>query len=74
MNANDSDFGESDSDDENDVKNSCSFVNADDAASEPESDPENNEPPVKLVTSKAPVRKAAKNEYVWKIVISLLQM
>jgi len=42
------------------------FVNADDAASESESNPEDNEPLVKLVTSKAPVHKAAKNEYVWK--------
>jgi len=66
LNANDSDFGESDSDDEDDVENLCSFVNADDAASESESDPEDNEPLVKLVTSKAPVHKAAKNEYVWK--------
>ena len=64
LNANDSDFDESDSDDEDDVENSCSF--ADDAASKSESDPEDNEPQVKLVMSKAPVRKAAKNEYIWK--------
>ena len=60
LNANDSDFGESDSDDEDDVENSCYFVNADDGASQSESDLEDNEPPVKSVTSKAPVRKAAK--------------
>ena len=45
-------------------ENSCYFVNADDGASQSESDLEDNEPPVKSVTSKAPVRKAAKKEYV----------
>jgi len=69
LNSNDSDFGDSDSDDDDDVEStdpSTSSVNADDATSESESDPEDNEPLAKLVTSHVPVHKVAKKVYVWK--------
>jgi len=68
LNPNDSDFGDSSSDDEDDVENSGD-VNAGESNSKLESDPEDNEPLSKLVTAQVPAmtarNKVAKKVYLW---------
>ena len=69
LNPNDSDFGDSSSDDEDDVENSGN-VNAGESNSESESDPkDHNEPLSKLVTAQVPAttarNKVAKKVYLW---------
>ena len=61
LNSNDSYFGDSDSDDDDDVENTdpSTSVSADDATSESDSEPEDNKPLAKLVTSQVPVQLSA---------------
>ena len=66
QNSNESDFGDSDSDDGDDIEN-CGNVSSDDSVSMSDSDPEDNEPLSKLVTAIVPPKgaKVGKKVYTW---------